>query len=80
MDETLVEEIVLRYRAIVPMTTLGDHLLFMTSKVLRTTSTRMRVFIASCFGRATLRSAVANATMRATSRSRPVPPKARPTV
>jgi hypothetical protein len=29
MDETLVEEIVLRYRAIVPMTTLGDHLLFM---------------------------------------------------
>lgn len=33
IDETLVEEIVLRYRAIVPMTTLGDHLLFM--KVLR---------------------------------------------
>ena len=29
MDETLVKEIVMRYRAIVPMTTLGDHLLFM---------------------------------------------------
>lgn len=40
----------------------------------------MLVITASYFGRATLRSAVANATIQATSRSRPVPPKARPTV
>lgn len=29
MDETLVEEIVLRYRALVPTTAHGEHLLFM---------------------------------------------------
>lgn len=100
MDETLVEEIVLRYRAIVPMTTLGDHLLFM--KVLHAHMTHPlqldalliatdedlvhdvegitqhfdtnAAFIASCFGRATLRIAGANATIQATSRSRPTPP------
>lgn len=29
MDETLVEEIVMRYRALVPTTAHGEHLLFM---------------------------------------------------
>lgn len=29
MEETLIEEIVLRYRRLVPMTTHGEHLLFM---------------------------------------------------
>ena len=103
MDETLVEEIVLRYRAIVPMTTLGDHLLFM--KVLHAHMTHPLQLdalliatdedlvhdvegIAQHFDTNAgvyrelfwPRSAVANATIQATSRSRPVPPKARPTV